>query len=103
MSKFRSCRVVLRDLDGAAARREIHRQRRRTEVIGVSDLNWIFRQQKATTLQWILSKSRTDFGMEASSRSPHFCCLCKLDDHILRDIGLTRDAQLGKTTRPFWR
>jgi uncharacterized protein YjiS (DUF1127 family) len=95
-----------------------------------------------------LSKIRADFGVEASSRSPHFCRavnatvkgytmplqttlgpgaaatrqprrnpahrrvigllqrwrerarttpqLCELDDHILRDIGLTRDALLRK-------
>jgi hypothetical protein len=72
VSKFRSCRVVLRDLDGAAATREIRRRLRR-EVIGVSDLNWTFRQQKPITPKSILSKSRTDFGTEASSRSPHFC------------------------------
>jgi hypothetical protein len=64
--------VVLRDLDGAAATREIRRRHRR-EVIGVPDLNWIFRQQKPITPQSILSKNRTDFGMEASSRSSHFC------------------------------
>ena len=27
--------------------------------------------------------------------------LCELDDHILRDIGLTRDALLRKVPRPF--
>jgi uncharacterized protein YjiS (DUF1127 family) len=42
--------------------------------------------------------------MEAGSRSLHFCLavrLCELDDHILRDIGQTRDALLRETTRPF--
>jgi uncharacterized protein YjiS (DUF1127 family) len=29
--------------------------------------------------------------------------LCKLDDHILRDIGLTRDALLREATRQFER
>jgi uncharacterized protein YjiS (DUF1127 family) len=29
--------------------------------------------------------------------------LYELDDHILRDIGLTRDALLREATRPFWR
>jgi uncharacterized protein YjiS (DUF1127 family) len=28
--------------------------------------------------------------------------LCELDDRILQDIGLTRDAVLRETTRPFW-
>jgi uncharacterized protein YjiS (DUF1127 family) len=29
--------------------------------------------------------------------------LCKLDDHILRDIGLTRDALLCEATKQFQR
>ena len=29
--------------------------------------------------------------------------LCELDDHILRDIGLTRDEVLHEAARPFWR
>jgi len=28
--------------------------------------------------------------------------LLRLDDHILRDIGLTRDDALHEGTRPFW-
>jgi uncharacterized protein YjiS (DUF1127 family) len=102
----------------------------------------------------VVSKSRTDFGVEASSRTTHFCPavnatskryimllqtlgppraptrlprrntalrgvigllrrwqerartrpqLCELSDHILRDVGLTRDAVLREATRPFWR
>jgi uncharacterized protein YjiS (DUF1127 family) len=120
----------------------------------MSDPNWIS-AANAHHPASALSKSRTDFGMEASSRSTHFCravnatvkCytralqttlgparaatqpsrrnsvlqrvigllrrwreraysrrrLCELDDHILRDIGLTRDALLREATRPFWR
>ena len=29
--------------------------------------------------------------------------LCELDDYMLRDIGLTRDALLCESTRPYWR
>jgi len=29
--------------------------------------------------------------------------LCELDDYMLRDIGLTRDALLCEATRPYWR
>ena len=29
--------------------------------------------------------------------------LCELDDYILRDVGLTRDALLCESTRPYWR
>jgi uncharacterized protein YjiS (DUF1127 family) len=120
----------------------------------MSDPNWI----SATNTHHpasVLSKSRTDFGVETSSRSPHFCRavnatvkrytmplqttvgparaatrpprrntalrrvigllrrwrerahsrpqLCELDDHILQDIGLTREALLRETARPFWR
>jgi uncharacterized protein YjiS (DUF1127 family) len=109
--------------------------------------NWVS-AATARHLASVLSKSRTDFGVEASSRSTHVCravkatvkgytmplqttlgpgaaatrqprrnpahrrviallrrwreCartspqLCELDDHILRDIGLTRDALLRK-------
>lgn len=28
--------------------------------------------------------------------------LCELNDHILQDIGLTRDALLREATRQFW-
>jgi uncharacterized protein YjiS (DUF1127 family) len=28
--------------------------------------------------------------------------LCELNDHILQDIGLTRDALLREATRPVW-
>jgi hypothetical protein len=69
----------------------------------MSDPSWIS-AAKAHHSHPILSKSRTDFGVEAGSRSPYFCLavsLCELDDDILRDIGLTRDALLRETTRPF--
>jgi uncharacterized protein YjiS (DUF1127 family) len=29
--------------------------------------------------------------------------LCDLDDHLLRDIGLTRDQAKGEAHKPFWR
>ncbi len=29
-------------------------------------------------------------------------CLASLDDHLLRDIGLTRDAALREARRPLW-
>ena len=29
--------------------------------------------------------------------------LCELDDYMLRDIGLTREALLCEATRPYWR
>ena len=28
--------------------------------------------------------------------------LLRLDDHMLRDVGLTRDAALSETARPVW-
>jgi uncharacterized protein YjiS (DUF1127 family) len=120
----------------------------------MSDLNWIS-TTNAHHPALVLSKSRTDFGVEASNRSPHFCRavnatvkrytmplqttlrptraarqpprgntalrrvigllrrwrerahtrrqLCELNDHILQDIGLIRDALLREATRPFWR
>ena len=78
----------------------------------MSDPNWISAANTHHPAS-VLGKSRTDFGVETSSRSPHFCRainatvprpqLCELDDHILQDIGLTREALLRETTRPFWR
>jgi uncharacterized protein YjiS (DUF1127 family) len=119
----------------------------------MSDPNWMS-AANAHHPESVLSKSRTDFGVEASSRSTHFSGtvkqgskrypmslqtapglardakrplgrnaafrrligllrrwrerahsrpqLCELDDHILQDIGLRRDALLRGTTRPFW-
>lgn len=29
--------------------------------------------------------------------------LLRLDDHILRDVGLTREQVLAETRKPFWR
>ena len=119
----------------------------------MSDPNWL---SAANTphRQSVLSKGRTDFGGEASSRSTHFCGveerrskrypmslqttfglargavrpggrntiprrligllrrwrerahsrpdLCELDNRILQDIGLRRDALLGSPTKWFW-
>lgn len=31
------------------------------------------------------------------------CALSRLDAHLIRDIGLTRDAVLDETVKPFWR
>jgi uncharacterized protein YjiS (DUF1127 family) len=138
---------VLREPDGGAAMREIRRHRHGREVLEMFNPNRIS-AATARHLASVLSKSRADFGVEASSRSPHFCRavnatvkgytmplqttlgpgaaatrqprrnpahrrvigllqrwrerarttpqLCELDDHILRDIGLTRDALLRK-------
>jgi uncharacterized protein YjiS (DUF1127 family) len=138
---------VLREPDGGAAMREHRRHRHGGEVLEMFNPNWIS-AATARHLASVLSRSRADFGVEASSRSPHFCRavnatakgytmslqttlgpgaaatrqprrnpahrrviallrrwrerprtspqLCELDDHILRDIGLTRDALLRK-------
>jgi len=119
----------------------------------MSDPNWI----SATNAHHpviILSKIRAVFGVEASSRSTHFCGvverrskgysmplqttlglvrdvtqppgrntilrhlkgllqhwreraysrpeLRELDDHILQDIGLSRDTPFREPIRPFW-
>jgi uncharacterized protein YjiS (DUF1127 family) len=36
-------------------------------------------------------------------RSRQRRALAALDDHLLRDIGLTRDAALRECTQPFWK
>jgi uncharacterized protein YjiS (DUF1127 family) len=123
------------------------------EVLEMSDPNWIS-ATNAHHPEAILSKIRTVFGVEASSRSTHFYDvversskgypmplqaalgparvatqtpgrdttlrrlirllrrwrerahsrreLGELDDHILQDIGLSRDTLLREPTRPFW-
>jgi uncharacterized protein YjiS (DUF1127 family) len=133
---------------------EMRRHRHGGKVLDMSDLNWISTANPHHSASG-LSKSRTDFGVEPSSRSTHLGRavnatvkpytmslqttlrptraatqpsrrnsvvqrvmgllrrwrerahsrrrLYELDDHILRDIGLTRDALLREATRPFWR
>jgi hypothetical protein len=96
--------------------REIRRSRQREKVLEMSDPNWIL-ATNADHAESILSKIRADFGVEASSRSTHFCSTVKLrskryrmslqttlglDDRILQDNGLTRDAPLHGTIGPFW-
>jgi uncharacterized protein YjiS (DUF1127 family) len=118
----------------------------------MSDPNWMS-AANAHHRESVLSKIRADLGVEASSRSTHFCGvverrskrypmslqttfglargatrppgrnpilrrltdllrrrrdrahsradLCELDDWILQDIGLRRDALLGSPTRSF--
>ena len=83
----------------------------------MSDLNWI---AAANTMP-----SQTTFGSARSAtyaprrnsvlrrvirllqlwreRTRSHPQLCELDDYILRDIGLTRDALLCESTRPYWR
>jgi len=92
----------------------------------MSDPNWM--SANIHHRESVLSKGRTDFGAEASSRSTHFCGveaggrntilrrligllrrwrerahsrpdLCELDNRILQDIGLRRDALLGSPTK----
>jgi hypothetical protein len=62
---------VLRDSD-TAAEREIRRHGSREEVLGMSDPYWIS-AANAHHSESVLSKIRTDFGIEASSQSTHFC------------------------------
>jgi hypothetical protein len=63
---------VLRDPDAAAAVREIRRHRHGREILDMSDPNWISAANTHHSAS-VLSKSRTDFGVEASSRSTHLC------------------------------
>jgi hypothetical protein len=72
VSKFRFCRVVLRDSDAAAAMRETRRHPLREEVPEMSDPSWIS-AANAHHPESILGKIRADFGVETSSRSTHFC------------------------------
>ena len=55
----------------SAAVGEIRRHSQREADLEMSDLNWIS-AAKAHHPKPVLSKSRTDFGVEANSRSTHF-------------------------------
>ena len=55
----------------------------------------------------ILSKIRADFGVEASSRSPHFCRAVKQGSKrypisVQTTLGLTQDGLFRDATKPFW-
>ena len=71
MSKFRFCRVVLRDSNAAATMRENSTPPpNRGEVLEMSDRYWIAAANPIT--EPILSKIRTVFGVEMSRQSTHF-------------------------------
>jgi uncharacterized protein YjiS (DUF1127 family) len=40
--------------------------------------------------------------MRWQARAEQRRVLSELDDHVLRDIGLTRDDALAEASRPFW-
>ena len=103
MSKFRFCRVVLRD-SGTAAMRQSGAIANGREVLETSDPNSIS-VSNAQHSESILSKIRADFGVEASSRSTHFCGAVKitvktLSMSVQTTVGLTRDGMLRDTTGP---
>jgi uncharacterized protein YjiS (DUF1127 family) len=56
----------------------------------VPRLGWVFRQAMAALKHWI-----------RRSRARH--ALGELDDHLLRDIGVTRAAAAREAAKPFWR
>jgi hypothetical protein len=78
----------------------------RRELLDMSDPNRI----PATNAHHpgsVLSKTRTDFGVEASSRSTHFCGTVKqrskrYPTSLQMTLGLMRDALLRGVTGPFW-
>jgi squalene synthase HpnD len=70
VSKFRLCRVVLRDSYAAAVKSGTIANGRK--VLEMSDPIWIS-AANAHHPESILSKIRAVFGVEASSRSTHFC------------------------------
>ena len=41
--------------------------------------------------------------LASSERRRQRYALAALDDHLLRDIGLTRNAIRGEASKPFWR
>jgi hypothetical protein len=73
----------------------------------MSDSNWIS-AANVHHPESILSKIRADFGVEASSRSTHFCGAVKrrpkrYPTSVQTTLGLTGDGLFRDTTGPFWR
>jgi hypothetical protein len=72
----------------------------------MSDPNWIS-AANAHHLESILSKIRADFGVESSSRSPHFCRAVqqgskRYPTSVQTTLGLTQDGLFRDATKPSW-
>ena len=50
----------------------------------------------------LVQRLRTTFA-EAAARRRDRCLLARLDDHLLRDIGLSPDDAQSEAAKPFWR
>ena len=48
-------------------------------------------------------RTRNHTGLALSERHRQRHTLAALDDHLLRDIGLTRGAIRTEVSKPFWR
>jgi hypothetical protein len=76
------------------------------KVLEMSDPIWIS-AANAHHPESALSKIRADFGVEASSRSTHFCRAVKQRSKrypmsVQTTLGLTQDGLFGNATKPSW-
>jgi hypothetical protein len=76
------------------------------KVLEMSDPIWIS-AANAHHPESALSKIRADFGVEASSRSPHFCRAVKHGSKrypisVQTSLGLTQDGLFRDATKPSW-
>jgi uncharacterized protein YjiS (DUF1127 family) len=58
---------------------------------------------RATSRPWLLVARAADLLLAWHERARQRRCLRSLDDHMLRDIGLSRADVEGEAEKPFWR
>jgi uncharacterized protein YjiS (DUF1127 family) len=69
-------------------------------------LTLVRRQPRTTVVSWDkvirLCRRACEQALARRSRSRQLEALCRLDDRLLADIGLTREAQILECSKLFW-
>ena len=69
-------------------------------------LTLVRRQPRTTVVSWDkvirLCRRACEQALARRSRSQQLEALCRLDDRLLADIGLTREAQILECSKLFW-
>jgi uncharacterized protein YjiS (DUF1127 family) len=69
-------------------------------------LTLVRRQPRTTVVSWDkvirLCRWACEQALARRSRSRQLEALCRLDDRLLADIGLTREAQILECSKLFW-
>jgi uncharacterized protein YjiS (DUF1127 family) len=62
---------------------------------------WGERHEDAETCRWTARFTR--WCARCCARSQQRRALAQLDDHFLRDIGVTRQQAIAEAAKPFWK